>query len=129
MLKSLVNDELFLFLIRNGNLSETQLDTLLSYFATKQEGGNLVSMVEKRDRGRVTKGSFLRSLDQARYNIRSSLLSLLLLGYLGLVTEENMQSFVRIVVMLTKLRKSGGLIEFDKVKVLIEATCDRLLYV
>lgn len=128
MLQLMVKDKLFLFLNKNAGLSDTQLDTLLSYLVVTKEGGKLAKMIEKRDGSRVSKGAFLRTLNQARVNVRSSLYSVLLLGYLGLLDKRNIEDLVKIVGLLSELKDSGVIIELDRIQSVIEDVCDRLLW-
>lgn len=124
----MANDRLFLFLSRSAGLSDVQLDTLLSYLVVKREGGRLSEMIKRRDGPRVSKGAFSRTLSQARTNIRSSLYSILLLGYLGLLNEYNVEDLFRVVGLLSGLRDSDAIVELSRIRSLIEDVCDRLLY-
>ncbi len=121
-------DTLFASLIRNSNLTKVQMDTLLSYWNLKQNDGSLSEMIRMRDKV-VTKGSFLHTLNQAKQNVRASVYSILLLGYIGLLNKESIEGLVRVTTLLNDLKKTGGNSKSEEIVFLIEGLCDRLISV
>ncbi len=119
-------DALFTSLIRNSNLTKVQMDTLLSYWNSKQNDGSLSEMIRIRDKV-VTKGSFLHTLNQAKQNVRASVYSILLLGYIGLLNKDSIEGLVRVTTLLNDLKKTGGNSKSEEIMFLIEGLCDRLV--
>ena len=68
MLEEIRKDIVATFLLQKSNLTEVQLDTIL---AADREG-NLDFKRGLREKGRVSKGSFARTLNQGHDNIESS---------------------------------------------------------
>ena len=79
MLEEIRNNPLANFLLKNSNLTDAQLDTILA----SEIEGNLQFKSGLREKGRVSKGSFARSLVQARDNVKSSVYTFFLLAYFG----------------------------------------------
>ena len=102
MLQQIRNDVVATFLLQKSNLTEAQLDTLL---ASDREG-NLDFKRGLREKGRVSKGSFARTLNQGHSNVESSIYTLFLLAYLRLVPAESLAQFSRTARMLTQLREA-----------------------
>ena len=69
----LEEDNLLSSIFAESNLTKTQLDSLLLAFQYKIEGYSLEEIVNMRDSGPVSKGSYLRTLGQAQSNFRKSL--------------------------------------------------------
>ena len=127
MLKKFIeHDKLLLLLLKKSNFTNVQLDTLISYIATRRSNGTLEQMINNKDGPKVTKGSFLRTLSQARGNMRSSIYSIFLLGYLGVVDFDSMSGFTRILQMFEELKSVGQISDPMRVIVLIDRLCDRL---
>lgn len=85
-------------------LTEAQLDTILA----AEIDGNLDYKRGLREKGKVTKGAFARTLLQARSNIESSLYTLFLLAYLNLVPSENFVQLSRTTRMLGELKDAAA---------------------
>ena len=121
----LKEDPLFAFLAQRSSLTMVQIDTLLSYSSVKQNEGSLDGMVRVRDKT-VTKGSFLHTLSQARQNLRASVYSILLLGYIGLLNKGSIDGLGRIATLLDDLKKTGRNTKYEEVTSLIEGFSHRL---
>ncbi|MDG7002262.1 MAG: hypothetical protein JRN15_24460 [Nitrososphaerota archaeon] len=106
------------FLLTKSHLTEAQLDTILADKAS----GDLNRKAELRDRGKVSKGAFVRTLRQGQANIESSVYTMYLLAYLGLVSAETISQVVRTASMLTQVR--GASPEKDVSLKLIDAMQD-----
>ena len=86
-------------LLKRSALTDTQLDTLLSDF----NGRSLKEKIGLRDRS-VSKGAFIRTLKQAKENLRSSIFTLLLLGYLGYFGDEEAEAIFKLIDLLRRAR-------------------------
>jgi hypothetical protein len=94
-LNRLKNDQIVNILVKNSNLTEIQLETLLIDFLFENnyiEKANYDLKGLIRSKG-VTRGSFHRTLQQARKNITSALFTTLLLIYLGIIDETTFNEF------------------------------------
>ncbi len=100
MLEDIRNDTIATFLLQKSNLTEVQLDTILA----SEEIGNLDFKRGLREKRKVSKGSFARTLKQAHENIEASLYTIFLLAYLDLVRPEKIGQFVRNTLMLGELK-------------------------
>jgi len=100
VLEQIRKDIVAIFLLQKSNLTEVQLDTIL---AADREG-NLDFKRGLREKGRVSKGSFARTLNQGHDNIESSIYTLFLLAYLDLVPLESLAQFSRTTRMLVQLK-------------------------
>ena len=102
MLQEIRKDIVATFLLQKSNLTDVQLDTIL---ASDREG-NLDFKRGLREKGRVSKGSFARTLSQGHDNIESSVYTLFLLAYLDLVPQESLNQFSRTAKMLAQLKEA-----------------------
>ncbi|MDA4131199.1 MAG: hypothetical protein OK457_10550 [Thaumarchaeota archaeon] len=102
MLKEIKQDLVANFLLQKSNLTEAQLDTLLA----SETEGNLEFKSGLREKGRVSKGSFARSLGQARGNIQSAMYTFFLLAYLDLIPDGGLAQFYRTGKMFGELRSA-----------------------
>ena len=100
----LEDDNLLQSIFEESSLTKTQLDSLLLAFQYKIEGYSLDEIVKMRDSGPVSKGSYLRSLGQAQSNFRSSLYTLLLVVYLGILDTSTIADFVALSDRLSSLK-------------------------
>ena len=105
MIEGLLEDDTLLqSIFEESNLTKTQLDSLLLAFQYKIEGYSLDEIVKMRDSGPVSKGSYLRTLGQAQSNFRSSLYTLLLVVYLGILDTSTIADFVALSDRLSSLK-------------------------
>jgi|TARA_B100001245_G_scaffold11840_1_gene8126 hypothetical protein len=100
----LEDDNLLQSIFEESNLTKTQLDSLLLAFQYKIEGYSLDEIVKMRDSGPVSKGSYLRTLGQAQSNFRSSLYTLLLVVYLGILDTSTIADFMALSDRLSSLK-------------------------
>lgn len=121
------NDKLLLVLLQNSSLTNTQLDTILSYITVRHSDGKLEEMLVVRDGPKITKGSFLRTLKQARDNVKKSIYSILILSYLGVLDTNFVMGFGKVVDTFQELRTVGEINDPDQVVRLIDILCDKLL--
>jgi hypothetical protein len=101
MLEDIRRDTIATFLLRKSNITEVQLDTLLA----SKEIGNLNYKRTLREKRKVSKGAFARTLKQAHHNIEASVYSVFLLSYLDLITQTEVNQLVRNARMLGELKE------------------------
>lgn len=100
MLEDLRSDTVASFLLVRSSLTEAQLDTILA----SDHEGNLNLQRTLREKGPVSKGSFARTLKQARTNVESSVWTLFLLAYLDHISSDKLVQLGRTARMLLQLR-------------------------
>ena len=98
-IEELYSDPITKILIENSNLTKIQLEIFLinilaDYFAQKRLKFN--EKVQIRIKGKISRGSFNRSLKQAQKNIISSIYTLLLLGYIGIFESPALIQYLEI---------------------------------
>lgn len=94
------NDPIVAFLLQKSSLTSTQLDTIMA----AQISGNLALKIVSRERKQVSKGAFVRTLRQGQENIESSIYSLMLVVYLGLVPQEKFDQFLKTQRIISKVK-------------------------
>lgn len=95
----LKNDEIGSYLVDRTSLTKSQLDTLLiSIF----DNNNLDVKVLQRDKGKVSKGSFSRTLKQAKNNVENSLFTLIILEYFSIIDKNHIIDLIKIGNVLKK---------------------------
>ena len=85
VIKSIERDPILKILLENSHLTKIQLETFLIDILSKYNQENRIKSEEKtyfRIKGKVSRGSFNRTLKQAKKNIIRSIYTILLLGYL-----------------------------------------------
>ena len=80
------NDLIIAQLVKNSSLTDKQLATYLSYQSGLYKGK---SGTYNRLGHPVAKGSFHRTLQQARNNVRKAIVTLILLGYLDITNTSD----------------------------------------
>jgi len=121
-ISSLRKDPVYHLLSESSSLAKAQLESLLIDTLTTGEALNLTSDQKARLRRRkVSKGAFNRSLIQAYKNVRQSLFTTLLMGYLGLLESPRLASFLELGERLSELsalyregNASSGLIDENR---------------
>ncbi len=113
--KIITNDGIAKNLIKNTVFTESQLDTLLI-----DKKNRHLSIDQKRilrDVGRVSKGSFARTLKQAENNLERSLYTVIILEYFSMLQENDIMNLLKVGALLNqaKLQK----IPEDKIQVII----------
>ena len=97
-LERIFQDPLVTILLKNSSLTEIQFETVLIDILAEEIAQSKLSYEKKRfmrvSKTSVSKGSYNRSLRQARKNIRCSVSTLLLLGYLDLLDTPNLLPFI-----------------------------------
>jgi hypothetical protein len=91
-----LSDPIVKILLKNSNLTKIQLETLLIDVLAANISEKRLKYDEKAKLRilAVSRGSFNRSLRQARQNASKSIYTLLLLGYLGILEEISLEPYL-----------------------------------
>ncbi len=91
-----LGDPIVKILLKNSNLTKIQLETLLIDVLASNISEKSLKYDEKAKLRilAVTRGSFNRSLRQARQNASKSIYTILLLGYLGILEEISLEPYL-----------------------------------
>jgi len=97
-IKRTMNDPLIKILLENSQFTQIQLETLLIDLLSEQIVDKKLSNAEKSkirltDK-QISRGAFNRTLQQARKNMNTSIWTVLLLGYLGVLRTPSLNSFI-----------------------------------
>ena len=99
-LHALFRDPIVEILMKNSHMTKTQLETfLIDVLAEKVSGRSLAYDKKARlrlIRSGVSRGSFNRSLTQARRNIIKSIYTMILLGYVGIFDTPSLDPYLEI---------------------------------
>jgi len=97
---SLNRDPIFKILLKNSNLTKVQAETfLIDVLAEKISDKKIVYEDKAKLRlikSGVSRGSFNRTLAQARRNIIKSIYTVILLGYLGIFEDSRLNPYIEI---------------------------------
>ena len=137
-----LNDPIVKILIKNSILTKIQLETLLIDILAANISRKSLNTEEKAKlrllKEGVSRGSFNRTLRQARRNVIQSLYTVLLLGYLGVFEDTRLDPFLEVANKLRTymtayrdIMKGEGVMDehLRLVKMLrdeLEASLDRL---
>ena len=91
--------------MKNVKLSKVQLDTLLITLLNDDKS-NLNKMISQRDNRKVSKGSFIRTLKQAKKNVESSLFTLIILEYFSIIEKSHIINLIKIADTLKKINSN-----------------------
>ena len=95
-----VSDPIIKLLTENSNLTKIQLETLLIDILGPNLGCVSLTMQEKASlrllKAGVSRGSFNRTLKQARRNVIQSVYTVLLLGYLGVFEDTRLTPYLEV---------------------------------
>ena len=99
-LKSSLEDPVVKILLKNGNMTKKQLETLLIDFLAENVAQKRLKYEEKGrlrlEKAGVSRGAFNRTLRQARTNVIRAIYTILLLGYLGVFESTRLDSYLEI---------------------------------
>ncbi len=103
-----MDDPIVKTLVKNSNLTKTQLETLLIDVLAENISGKLLKYDEKaRLRlSAVSRGAFNRTLRQARWNVIQSIYTILLLGYLGVFEDTRLDLYLEVANKLQAYMKA-----------------------
>lgn len=95
-----INDPIIQVLAKNSNLTKIQLETLLIDILGPNLSCVSLTMEEKARlrllKAGVSRGSFNRTLKQARRNVIQSVYTVLLLGYLGVFEDARLTPYLEV---------------------------------
>jgi hypothetical protein len=95
-----LNDPIVKILAKNSHLTRTQLETLLIDILAENLAGKPLKYDEKArlrlTKAKLSRGSFNRTLAQAKENVIKSLYTVLLLGYLGVFETTTLDPYLEI---------------------------------
>lgn len=97
-IKETLQDRLVTKLLERSNLTRAQFETLLvdqlgSEMANKRLNREEMAQL-RRSSGKISRGAFYRTLQQARSNISESVHTILLLGYSGLLESPSLAPYL-----------------------------------
>lgn len=99
-LMSTFKDPISKILAENSNLTKTQLETILIDILAANLAEKSLKTEEKAKlrllKEGISRGSFNRTLRQARTNVIRSIYTLLLLGYLGVFDDTRLEPFLEV---------------------------------
>jgi len=101
LIEKVRNDPIVSFLLQKSSLTIAQLDTIMA----AQISGNLVTKISAREKTKVSKGAFVRTLRQGQENIESSIYTLMLVVYLDLVSQERFDQFLKTQRIVSKVKE------------------------
>ena len=114
VLKRTFDDEILKILLDNSNITHKQFESLIinSFSEDIFYKGSLSKERPKlrTDRDVLSRGSFDRTLSQARRNVRRSISTILLLGYVGILESPELEPFLEVgnrIKAYTELNKES----------------------
>ena len=100
MLNGALNDPIVKILVKNSQLTKTQLETLLIDVLAENISGKQLKYDEKArlrlTKAKISRGSFNRTLKQSKENVIKSVYTVLLLGYLGIFESTTLDPYLEI---------------------------------
>ena len=99
-LNTMNNDPIVSILLENSLITKIQIETLLIEVLSNQISESRILAKNKAkmriSKKNISRGSYSRTLSQARKNTRKAIFTLLLLGYVGLLQTPELYPFVEI---------------------------------
>jgi hypothetical protein len=99
-LKASLRDPVATLLANNSHLTKTQLETLLIDTLAENLSGKRLKYDEKAllrpTKAKISRGSFNRTLKQAKENVIKSIYTILLLGYLGVFENTTLDPYLEV---------------------------------
>ena len=110
MLQKTFKDPITDILLNNANITRIQFETLVIDMLTELISDNKLSLDEKTlfRTNNVSRGSFSRSLSQARKNVISSIFTIVLLSYIGVFDARPFDEYY---VLAEKLKEYTTMLE------------------
>jgi len=95
-----LGDPISKILVKNSNLTKTQIETLLIDILAENVAGKRLKYDEKARlrllKGGISRGAFNRTLKQAKRNVIKSIYTIILLGYLGIFESTQLDSYIEV---------------------------------
>jgi hypothetical protein len=105
-LQGALNDPIAKILLKTSNLTKIQLETLLIDILAENYAEKPLNYEEKGKlrltKVAVSRGSFNRTLAQAKKNVTESIYTILLLGYLGVIQTTSLAPFQEVAEKLQR---------------------------
>ncbi len=99
-IKSSLEDPVVKILLKNGNMTKKQLETLLIDLLAENVAQKRLKYEEKGrlrlEKAGVSRGAFNRTLRQARTNIIQAIYTMFLLGYLGVFDTTQLDPYLEV---------------------------------
>lgn len=103
-IKGSLSDPIAVLLAKNSHLTKTQLETLLIDILAENISGKQLKYDEKArlrlSKAKISRGSFNRTLKQAKENVTRSIYTVLLLGYMGFFEDTTLDPYLEIASKL-----------------------------
>ena len=116
-LKISLEDPIAKLLANNSHLTKTQLETILIDVLAENLSSKRLKYVEKarlrRTKAPVSRGSFNRTLRQAKTNVVKSIYTILLLGYFGILESTSLTPYLEVGNKLKDYAKAYRTIQSD----------------
>jgi hypothetical protein len=126
-----LKDEILGILLRNSNLTKKQFESfLIDSLSPDFFDRGFVSRgrpMLRTDRTSLSRGSFDRTLIQARKNITEAIYTILMLGYTGLLESPQLEPFLEVGNRLRSYSKSRGNRITDQDHIAAGAISDQLI--
>lgn len=105
-LQGALSDPIAKILLKTSNLTKIQLETLLIDILAENHADKSLNYEEKGrlrlTKAAVSRGSFNRTLAQAKKNVTESIYTILLLGYLGIIQATSFAPYQEVANKLQK---------------------------
>jgi len=99
-IKSSLDDPIVKILAKNGSLTKTQLETLIIDVLADNLASKQLKYEEKarmrQTKAEISRGSFNRTLRQAKTNVIKSIYTILLLGHFGILEDASLTPYIEI---------------------------------
>ena len=120
-------DIIIKFLLQKSSFTQVQLETLFIESIARYKKIKLIDKIYMRKRKNISKGSFLRTLKQAKENLKKSIYTLILAEYLNLIDEGTNEKLIQIGIFLKKTEKN--IIKENSLKIIenIERAIDEII--
>lgn len=109
-IKSSLEDPIAKILAKNSNLTKTQLETLIIDVLAENISSKQLKYEEKarmrQTKSEISRGSFNRTLRQAKINVINSIYTILLLGYFGILEDGSLTPYLEISNKLKEYREA-----------------------
>lgn len=91
-------------LLEESNLTSKQLKSLLLYSDNMEQRIVKNGYVEFDDK-KVPKGAFFRTLNQAKKNVRKSVITLIIMSYIGLMDTSQLNAIMQITDIIMQIKE------------------------
>lgn len=109
-IKGSLEDPIAKILAKNSSLTRTQLETLIIDVLAENISSKQLKYEEKaklrQTKSEISRGSFNRTLRQAKINVINSIYTILLLGYFGILEDASLTPYLEIANKLKDYREA-----------------------